>query len=244
MTDRLYQRDSYLKTFTARVVQAGPDGVLLDRTAFFPSGGGVLGDEGTLAGPDGTVHRVAETAEGEAGPLHRMVSPAGHGGLKAGDEVQGALDWARRYTLMRYHTATHVLTGVMFKDHGVRVTGNQLTPEKGRVDFAFAEFDRALLESGFARSNEIVDRKLAVRVSFIPAEQARARPELFKLETTFRHDLPELRLVEIDGFDIQADGGCHVANLGEIGHLVLTKSENKGKANRRVYFVLETPPAP
>jgi Ser-tRNA(Ala) deacylase AlaX len=241
MTDRLYQRDSYLRTFSARVVQAGPDGAILDRSAFFPSGGGVVGDEGTLAGPDGALHRVVETAESEAGPLHRIVSPQGHGGLKAGDAVTGALDWARRHTLMRYHTGTHVLTGVMFTSHGVRVTGNQLTPEKGRVDFAFAEFDRTLLESGFQRSNEILARQLEVRVSFVPVVQARARPELFKLETTFRHDLPELRLVEIAGFDIQADGGCHVANLREVGRLVLTKSENKGKANRRVYFVLESP---
>ena len=239
MTERLYQRDSTLKTFSARVTHAGPEGVVLDRTAFFPAGGGVLGDEGTLVGPDGAAHRVLETVEGEQGPLHRLASPAGHPGLAPGASIAGTLDWERRYTLMRYHTATHVLTGVMFADHGVRVTGNQLTPEKGRVDFAFTEFDRALLDAGFRRSNEILRQRLDVRVSFLPADQARARPELFKLETAFRHDLPELRLVEIVGFDVQADGGCHVANLGEVGQLVLTKSENKGKSNRRVYFVLD-----
>jgi len=241
MTDRLYQRDSTLQTFSARIELAGPDGVVLDRTAFFPAGGGVMGDEGTLTGPDGTVHRVVETLEGAQGPLHRLGTPPGHPGLAQGDAVEGALDWARRYTLMRYHTAAHVLSGVMFADHGVRVTGNQLTPEKGRIDFAFAEFDRTLLEAGFQRSNEIVGQRLEVKVSFISAEQARARPELFKLETGFRHDIPELRLVEIVGFDTQADGGCHVANVSEIGRLVLTKTENKGKANRRVYFVLDPP---
>jgi len=239
MSERLYLRDSYLKAFSAHVTQAGPEGVLLDRTAFFPSGGGVLGDEGTITGPDGALHRVTETVESEAGPLHKVATPDGHAGLAAGDSVQGELDWNRRYTLMRYHTATHVLSGVMFNDHRVRVTGNQLTPEKGRVDFAFTEFDRALLESGFTRSNEILAQNLDVRVSFVPAAEAKARPEIFKLETAFPHDLPELRLVEIVGFDTQADGGCHVANLREIGKLVLTKTENKGKANRRVYFVLE-----
>jgi len=239
MTERLYQRDGYLRTFSARVTDAGPGGIALDRTAFFPAGGGVLGDMGTLRGPDGTVYEVVETVEGEAGPLHRLAPPSERRQLAAGDTVEGALDWQRRFTLMRYHTATHVLTGVMFADHGVRVTGNQLTPEKGRVDFAFAEFDRELLEAGFRRSNEIVARNLPVRVTFLPAEQARARPELFKLETAFRHDVAELRLVEIVGFDVQADGGCHVANLSEIGKLVLTKTENKGKSNRRVYFVLE-----
>ncbi len=211
-----------------------PEGVILDRTAFFPTGGGVLGDTGTLAGEAGAF-QVVETVEDEAGVLHRLDRP----GLAAGDAVRGELDWARRYRLMRYHTATHVLTGVMFNDYGVRVTGNQLTPDKGRVDFAFERFDREVLEEGFRRANALVAKALPVRIAFVPAAEARARPELFKLETEFRHDLPELRLVEIAGFDTQADGGCHVATLAEIGRLVLTKTENKGRVNRRVYFVLE-----
>ena len=234
MTERLYQRDSYLKTFDARVTGVEPDGVVLDRTAFFPTGGGVFGDTGTLAGPAGTFP-VTETVETERGVMHRL----DRAGLAVGDAVRGELDWDRRYLLMRYHTATHVLTGVMFNDFHVRVTGNQLTPDKGRVDFAFEQFDRVLLEEGFTRANALVAQKLPVRVSFVPADEARARPELFKLETAFPHDLAEVRLVEIVGFDTQADGGCHVASLGEIGRLVLTKTENKGKANRRVYFVLQ-----
>jgi misacylated tRNA(Ala) deacylase len=162
-------------------------------------------------------------------------------GLAEGDAVHGELDWARRHLLMRYHTATHVLTGVMFNDYQVRVTGNQLTPDKARVDFAFEQFDRALLEEGFRRANALVAQDLPVRISFVPAAEALARPELFKLETVFPHDLGEFRLVDIVGFDVQADGGCHVASLREIGRLVLTRCENKGKVNRRVYFVLEGP---
>lgn len=234
MTDRLYQRDGYLRSFEARVTEARADGVVLDRTAFFPAGGGVAGDEGAL-GRGGETWRVTETVEDGHAILHRLDRP----GLAAGDVVQGTLDWARRHRLMRYHTATHVLTGVMFNDYNVRVTGNQLTPDKGRVDFAFEHFDRAVLEEGFRRANALIERDLPVQISFLPAAEARARPELFKLETGFRHDLPELRLVDIVGFDVQADGGCHVARLGEIGRLALTKLENKGRANRRVYFVLE-----
>lgn len=234
MTERLYQRDSYLKTFEARVTAVEPDGVVLDRTAFFPTGGGVLGDSGTLAGPAGAC-TVTETVETERGVWHRLDPVA----LAVGDAVRGELDWDRRYRLMRYHTATHVLTGVMFNDFHVRVTGNQLTPDKGRVDFAFEQFDRVVLEEGLTRANALIAQTLPVRVSFVSADEARARPELFKLETAFPHDLAELRLVEIVGFDTQADGGCHVASLGEIGRLVLTKTENKGKVNRRVYFVLE-----
>jgi Ser-tRNA(Ala) deacylase AlaX len=129
----------------------------------------------------------------------------------------------------------------MFNDYKVRVTGNQIAPDKTRVDFAFEQFDREVLEEGFRRANGLVTQDLPVRISFVPAAEAKARPELFKLETAFRHDLPELRLVDILGFDVQADGGCHVASLKEVGRLVLTKSENKGKSNRRVYFVLEGP---
>jgi Ser-tRNA(Ala) deacylase AlaX len=237
MTERLYQRDSYLRSFEARVAAVRPEGVVLDRTGFFPTGGGVLGDEGTLRGPGGHAYRVVETLESEPGVLHRL----DRAGLTVGDAVNGELDWGRRHLLMRYHTATHVLTGVMFKDYHVRVTGNQLTPDKGRVDFAFEHFDREVLEEGFRRSNALVARDLPVRVSFVPAAEARARPELFKLETTFPRDLAELRLVDIVGFDVQADGGCHVASLKEVGRLVLTKCENKGKVNRRVYFILEGP---
>ena len=152
MTDRLYQRDSYLRSFEARVVDRTPDGVLLDRTAFFPSGGGVLGDEGVLEGTGGERFQVVETVEVPDGILHRLDRP----GPATGESVRGELDWDRRYRLMRYHTATHVLTGVMFNDYSVRVTGNQLTPDKARVDFAFEQFDRAVLEEGFRRSNLLV----------------------------------------------------------------------------------------
>jgi Ser-tRNA(Ala) deacylase AlaX len=237
MTDRLYQRDSYLEIFEARVAAVRPEGVVLDRTAFFPSGGGVLGDEGALTGPGGETYRVVETLDDED-----VVHLLDRDGLAVSNPVTGRLDWSRRYRLMRYHTATHVLTGVMFKDYQVRVTGNQLTQDKARVDFAFEQFDREVLEEGFRRANALIAQDLPVRISFVPAAEARARPELFKLETTFRHDLPELRLVDIEGFDVQADGGCHVASLREIGRLRLTKCENKGKANRRVYFELDEPP--
>lgn len=235
MTERLYQSDSYLQTFSSMVREVREDGVLLDATAFFPSGGGVLGDQGTLVTEGGGTYRVEETVDADGEVLHRVATP----GLAVGDAVQGALDWERRFTLMRYHTATHVLCGVMFNDYGVKVSGNQLTPEKGRVDFTFEDFDRAVLEEGFAKANAMVQEDRPVGISWLPAAEAKQRPELFKLEGGFRHTLETLRLVEIQDFDVQADGGCHVARLGEIGKLVLTKSENKGKSNRRVYFVLE-----
>lgn len=237
MTERLYQQDAYLPSCEAQVISAEGTDIVLDRTVFFPTGGGVLGDTGSLITDDGNAFRVMETVDAEAGPVHRLERE----GPVPGMRVQATLDWPRRYLLMRYHTATHVLTGVMFKDYDVRVTGNQLTPEKGRVDFSFETFDRAVLEEGFAKANALIAQDLPVRVEFIPAAEAAARPELFKLETTFRHELAQLRLVDIVGFDVQADGGCHVASLREIGGMTLTRTENKGKSNRRVYFVLEDP---
>ena len=243
MTQRLYQHDAYLKAFEASVLTVLPEGVVLDRTAFFPTGGGVQCDHGTLQVAGGGIAQVVETVEHEQGILHRFEASPGPE-WQVGAHVQGRLDWERRYALMRYHTATHVLSGVMFHEHDVRVTGNQLTPDKGRVDFSFAAYDPALLEDGFARSNALVGQNLPVEVSFISAEEANQRPELFKLEVAFKHAaLEELRLVDIKGFDVQADGGCHVASLAEIGTLRMAKAENKGKSNRRVYFVLEAPQA-
>jgi len=234
MTERLYQQDMTLRQFSAEVLDVWGNQVLLDRTAFFPRGGGVECDVGFLATPAGKF-AVEETIEEDGQILHIVTEE----GIEPGMPVEGALHWARRHLLMRYHTATHVLTGVMFQDFGARVTGNQLTPDKGRVDFNFPEFDRALLEKGFQRSNTIIAQDRAVKVSTVPASEARARPELFKLESEFPHELERIRLVEIEGFDVQADGGCHVARLSEIGTLIPGKAENKGKSNRRVYFTVE-----
>lgn len=234
-TDRLYQKDSYLKSNQATVREIREEGIILDQSVFFPRGGGVMGDEGTLTAADGSVFQIVETLDIDDSVVHALDRE----GPQPGDSVTVELDWARRHTLMRYHTATHVLTGVMFKDYDVRVTGNQLTPEKGRVDFSFASFDRAVLEEGFEKSNALIDQDLSIQIDFISAADAEARPELFKLETGFTKNLEQLRLVDIVGFDVQADGGCHVASLREIGKMTLTKTENKGKSNRRVYFVLE-----
>ena len=234
MTERLYLRDSYIKTFDARVVAVHADGIALDRTAFFPAGGGVLGDTGEIITAGGA-GRVVDTIDTDDGVIHRIEGPL----PGVGDRVEGRLDWERRYTLMRYHTATHVLAGGMYTDFQVKVTGNRLTPEKGRIDFSFPEFDRSLLEEGFRRANQVIARDLPVEISFIPPADAKTRPELFKLETAFRHDLEEIRLVDIKGHDVQADGGCYVARLSEIGRVAFTKAENKGKSNRRVYFTVE-----
>lgn len=234
MTEKLYQQDVTLQHFNAVVLDVWGQTVLLDQTAFFPRGGGVDCDLGFISSPVGKF-MVEDTYEEDGQILHIVAED----GLEPGMPVEGVIHWPRRQLLMRYHTAMHVLTGVMFNDFAARVTGNQITVDKARVDFNFPEFDRALLDKGFARSNEIIAQDLPVKVSTISAEEARARPDLFKLESEFPHELEQIRLVEIEGFDVQADGGCHVARLSEIGKLVPGKAENKGKSNRRVYFTIE-----
>jgi misacylated tRNA(Ala) deacylase len=234
MTERLYQQDMTMQSFTAEVLDVWGNSVLLDRTAFFPRGGGVDCDLGFLSTPDGRF--IVEGTVEDDGQILHIVS---EDGIEEGMPVEGVIHWPRRHLLMRYHTAMHVLTGVMFQDCGARVTGNQITEEKARVDFNFPEFDRALLDQGFARANEIIALDLPVKASLLSAEDAKQRPELFKLESQFPHELDQIRLIEIEGFDVQADGGCHVARLSEIGKIVPGKAENKGKSNRRVYFTIE-----
>ena len=242
-TERVYQRDAYRRQIETRVSALDGRAVALAATVFFPTGGGVPGDSGQLecdqfeGGRRWVVQEAVEGHDGDDAVVWHVLDDEPP---PVGTVVQACVDWPRRYLLMRYHTAAHVLCGVMFQRFGVRVTGNQLTTEKGRIDFSFAQFDRSLLASAFEEANAVVRQNLAVEVRFISADEAQARPELFKLEAGFRHqDLRTLRLVDIVDFDVQADGGCHVARLGEIGSLQLKKSENKGRGNRRVYFTVQ-----
>jgi len=180
MTERLYQRDMTLGRFPARLIECRWSAVVLDRTAFFPGSVGVPGDTGKLA-VAGREIPVVETTEQAGTILHRVEGMP----PDQGSEVEGRLDGSRRHRLMPYHTAMHQLTGVMFQHFGVRVTGNQITPEKARVGFAFAVFDGAIMEDGLRRANDLIAQILPVRISFVPIAESKARPEWFKLETEF-----------------------------------------------------------
>ncbi|MDP2291360.1 MAG: alanyl-tRNA editing protein [Actinomycetota bacterium] len=232
MTELLYLRDAYLTDFSARVVGVRDGAIALDRTAFYPTGGGQPHDTGVLAGLPVTDVRkegadVWHTVEG--GPL-----PA------AGEEVSGSLDWERRHQLMRTHTALHVLCGVIWNEWKVPVTGGNMEPLSARMDF---EFDP--LPDGFGpRIEELVNEALthdhAIEVQFLPRDTAVQDADLIRTKVNMIPEaVTEIRVVDIVGLDKQADGGTHVRSTSEVGRIRVIKLENKGKGNKRVRLVIE-----
>lgn len=226
MTELLYLRDAYLDRFTSAVVDVREGAVALDRTAFYPTGGGQPHDTGTLGG-------VPVTDVRKEGDLvwHFL----GDGGLAAGDGVEGEIDWARRHALMRTHTALHVLCGVIWNEWGKAVTGGNMEPLSARMDF---EFDP--LPEGFGVTVEkLVNAELEaarpVEVSFLPREVALADEALIRTTVNLiPESVREIRVVDIVGLDKQADGGTHVRSTDEVGRVRVVKTESKGKGNKRI----------
>jgi len=236
MNKALYMNDCYLKEWDAEVTSVSKDKfVVLDQTGFYPRGGGIEWDTGVITRENGEWFRVVYTGK-FSGTISHEVDKIG---LKQGGHVHCQLDWDRRYLLMRYHTATHVLSGVFFKEHGLKVTGNQLTTEKGRLDLDMQEMDVDLIKNTIMQSNEIISQNLPVEIYYLSREEAEKDTDLFKLAMDFPHHLDTYRIVDIKGFDRQADGGCHVRNLNEIGQIQFKETVSKGRHNKRVYFTIE-----
>jgi misacylated tRNA(Ala) deacylase len=229
----IYLEDPYLRSFDSYIEEARENGVYLDATAFYPESGGQPGDLGIISrGAEMFEVLKVEQAEGR---IHHHLD---RGGLQAGDQVLGEIDWERRYKLMRSHTACHILSAVIFQETKARITGNQIDLHRSRVDFSLESFDRAKMADYVQIANQIVaeDRKVAWR--FLTRDEAAAIPHLVKLAM----QVPErerIRVVEIEGLDQQACGGTHVRSTAEVKGLRLVKAENKGKSNRRAYFELE-----
>lgn len=241
-TELLYLRDARLRAFEASVVEVDDEGgrVALDRTAFYPTGGGQPHDTGTIDTPAG---RRTVTSVDKEGPV---VWHALEGGAPpaVGDPVTGQLDWTRRHDLMRTHTALHVLCGVIWNEWGVPVTGGNMEPLSARMDF---EFDP--LPEGFKdRVEELVNIELAadrpIEVSFLPRSVAAQDEDLIRTNVGLRKLTvdQDVRVVEIVGLDKQADGGTHVSSTAEVGCVRIVKTESKGKGNKRVRLeVLDAP---
>jgi misacylated tRNA(Ala) deacylase len=232
MTEPLFQQDAYLKECAASVVEAGPEGVVLDRTVFYPLGGGQPGDTGWLQAGDGRRWRVVDTRKGEGGRiLHKLeegVTPP-----SAGEAVTAVIDWDRRHAHMRMHTALHLLGSVL--RYGV--TGGQVGAERSRLDFdTQEEIDK---DAVTAAVNELVAAGHPVRSSWITDEELDRQPELVRtLSVQPPRGAGRVRLLEVQGVDLQPCGGTHVANTAEIGALAVTKVESKGRRNKRVYLAL------
>jgi len=231
-TEPLFQQDAYLRSCEARVVEAGPDGVVLDRTVFYPLGGGQPGDTGVLRAADGREWRVADTRKGEAGCiLHKLeegVAPPA-----AGEAVEAALDWDRRHAHMRMHTALHLLGSVL--RYGV--TGGQVGAERSRLDFDTQdEIDKDRVTAAI---NALVAADSAVSSTWITDEDLDRQPELVRtMSVQPPRGVGRIRLLDIAGVDLQPCGGTHVRSTAEIGPLVVTKVESKGRRNKRVYVAL------
>jgi len=235
MTEFVCLRDAYLKELET-VVKEVREGcfILLEKTVFYAQGGGQPFDVGSIF-RGSEEFKVVSVRKGEGGAMHQVERP----GLNPGDPVRCVVDWKRRYRLMRMHTASHLLAALLNKELGVKITGNQLDVEKSRIDFNLDVFDRKQIEGFFVRANIVVERDALVKVYALPKREALKIPDVIKLAGAFPPEVEELRIVEIEGVDIQADGGTHVKNLREVGKLIFLSAENKGKSNRRIYFNLD-----
>jgi misacylated tRNA(Ala) deacylase len=234
-TELLYAADAYVRSFDARVVEAADDGVLLDRTAFYPTGGGQPHDVGQLSW-NGRSAAVVEVRKQGDSVLHRLESPA----PSPGTSIHGEVDWERRYALMRHHTALHSMSGVIFQLYGATVTGGQMYPERARMDFEMPDLSHERLLTIEQRTNELLAEGHTVSVRLLPRAEAFLIPDLIRTKINL---LPEgidpIRVIDIEGIDQQADGGTHVANTREVGRVRIVGSENKGKGNKRIEIVLE-----
>jgi len=238
MTEALYLTDAYQRQFEARVLSVAPEGIVLDRTLFYPAGGGQPCDQGRLKRPDGSFVVVGDVRKTPEGILH--VTEPEHA-LVPGDPVAGEIDWARRFAHMRYHTALHILSGVVYRRVSSGITGNQITAERARMDFSLPGFDRTLAEGLIEGVNEVVRERRPVTVRFLPRSEAAKDPTLVRVAQELMPDVEVVRLIDIEGFDVQADGGTHVANTAEVGVARLERVENKGARNKRLYLTLEPP---
>jgi len=233
MTELLYQTDSYLKEFDAIVSAAFQDekAVALDRSAFYPGGGGQPNDVGKLAGLN-----VVKAKKVGNDVLHIL-----DGDLPAvGTTVRGMIDWDRRYKLMRTHTAMHILCGTVFRDYGALVTGGDMEPLKGRMDFEFERLQKELVSVIEAAVNVEVQARRDVRVQILPREEAFQIPDLIRTKINLLpEEIQQVRTVELIGLDLQADGGTHVKNTSEVGFIRVVDYKSKGAANKRIYVEVQ-----
>jgi misacylated tRNA(Ala) deacylase len=235
MTERLYHQDAYLAAFEAVITAVSEQAVALDRTAFYPGGGGQPNDLGVLqaAGKPLLVTAV-QSRSGEI--WHQLEAPPPPVGFK----VQGELDWKRRFELMRTHTAMHILCGVIWRDYGASVTGGNMEPLRGRMDFEFESMRAELVREIEEKINREVEASRPVKSAILPREQAFQIPDLIRTKINLLPEgIRQVRVVEIEGLDLQADGGTHVSNTSEVGPIHIVDYKSKGKINKRLVVELE-----
>ena len=240
MTDQLYYDDAYTRQFNATITAVDGSRVALDRTAFYPGGGGQLNDTGwlTLDGERIPVSKVKK----EGSEIWHWIDTSDVGGepsITVGQTVQGELDWDRRYRIMRTHTAMHILCGVVWRDYGASVTGGNMDPGSGRMDFEFEAMSRELVTEIEAKCNVEIAAARPIRSQILPRDEAFQIPDLIRTKISLLPEgIPEVRTIELVGLDLQADGGTHVRNTSEVGSMRVTDYKSKGAINKRIYIEL------
>jgi misacylated tRNA(Ala) deacylase len=234
MTEKLYWLNPYEKEFDARVVSISGRNVILDRTCFYPKGGGQPGDTGEINGV-----KVLDTVKDEYENIIHILEK--DPSFKVGDIVHGRIDWERRYRIMRLHTAIHVISAVLIREFGnVLFTGSQIYEDRARMDFNLEKLDESIAKQIEEKTNEAVKLNLPVTAEIISREEAEGRAGLKRLMDVSKYEkFTTFRIVKIGDIDMQLDGGTHVRNTSEIGRVKIVKRENKGKNNRRITIVLE-----
>jgi len=239
MTILTYQLDSYSKSLEALVTAVDEENhaIQLDRTIFFPGGGGQPYDTGEIVFSQRSA--LISRAKKTGGEIWHFLQPESP--LPAMSEhVVAHIDWDRRYKLMRTHTAMHILCGVVYRDYGALVTGGDMEPLKGRMDFEFENLSRDLVQVIEASVNREVQAAHEVRVKILPREEAFQIPDLIRTKINLLPaEIAEIRTVELVGLDLQADGGTHVANTREVGPMRIVDYKSKGKINKRIYVELD-----
>ncbi len=243
---QLSYTDAYARTVEARVASVDDTGeaalIVLDRTVFYPGGGGQPSDRGLLLRTaDGRTWTV-RAARRSGGDIVHELEPGEHGPPARDDVLTVDLDWARRYALMRTHTALHALCGVVWRDYRALVTGGNMEPGGGRMDFEFETMSGDLVDAIEATVNTELAHKRDVRVNILPRAEAFAIPDLIRTKINLLPPgIEEIRTIEIVGLDLQADGGTHVSNTSEVGGIKVTGYESKGRINKRIRLELVDP---
>ena len=234
MTELLYLTDCYLRKFEATVVATEGNRVALDRTAFYPGGGGQPADRGTLLWEDGKAQVVRLRRQGDLVWHELDIEPP-----PVGVSVSGVLDWEHRYKLMRTHTALHILCGVIWRDYGALVTGGNMKPLAARMDFELEHMSADFAQEVEEKINAEVAAARPVKIYILPREEAFQIPDLIRTKVNLLPEgIRQVRIVEIEGLDMQADGGAHVANTREVGTIHIVGHESKGRINKRLRIAL------
>jgi misacylated tRNA(Ala) deacylase len=240
MTEDLYSRDAYRRSCEASVEEVREDGVVLDRTVFYPRGGGQPGDAGTLTWTGGSCRVVDTTRSRDDGEIVHGIDPETPP-PEIGTSVTAAIDWDRRYLHMRIHTALHALSGIVFSGYGAKVTGGNMGSDgTARMDFELDGITQEFGQEVEERLNARLAEDVPVHVTFLPRGAAFADPDLIRTKVSLipAHVDP-IRVIDITGIDKQADGGTHVRSTGEVGRVRVVKTESKGRANKRMRIELE-----